>query len=134
MIETALYTILADDAGVGGVAGDRIYPIGVPQDRTLPAVTYQQIAGPRDHTFDGASGLVVGYYQVTAWAATYAAAKGLSEKLRAALDDYAGTVSTIWIRLIRVTNEMDVPVIEPESQTQTVYGKALDIEITFHET
>jgi hypothetical protein len=134
VIEQALYKILADDSGVGALAGDRVYPIGVPQDGALPAVTYQQIAGPRDRTFDGATGLVDGYYQVTCWAATYGAAKGLSEAVRAALDDYAGTVSSVWIRVIRVTNEMDIPVLEPESLTQTKYGKALDIEVTYHET
>lgn len=132
-IETAIWQILADDSGVGTLCGDRIYPIGVPQDGTLPAVTYQQIAGPRDHTFSGASGLVVAFYQVTSWATTYAAAKGLSEAVRAALDDYAGTVDEIWVKNCRVENEVDVPVIQAESETQTVYGKALDVQITYDE-
>lgn len=73
---------------------DQIFPIRLPQKPTYPAITYQLVAGNRDHTQDGGSGLVEARYQFNCYAATYAAAKELGEALRKDLDGFKGNVGS----------------------------------------
>ena len=56
-IEAGLYAHLVGSAGVTALVATRVYPLLVPQDATLPAIAYQRISGPRDHTHDGPSGV-----------------------------------------------------------------------------
>ena len=132
-VEVAIYNIFKDDASVGAIAGDRIYPALLPQSSTLPAVTYQQLAGPRDHTHDGSSGLVESLWQVNCVAETYKLADELATAVRNALDDYSGTKSSVRIQAAYVTDEGDIPEIVPENPAMTRYIKRLDFEIFFNE-
>ncbi len=43
-VESALYTHLTTDAGLAAVISTRVYPLALPQQPTLPAVTYQRIS------------------------------------------------------------------------------------------
>lgn len=77
--------------------GSRISPIKRAHGEALPALVYQQIAGPRVRSHSGDSGLVHPTIQFTAWGKTYAQAKTLAKQLIAALESYHGTTgSTIF--------------------------------------
>jgi hypothetical protein len=128
--EATLQRILIDTPVVSNLIGTRIYPNIVPQKAPMPAVTYQQISGPRLHDMQGAVGMCKARYQINCWAASYAKAKELAEVVRLTLDGYssAGT-----IKVIHLANEGDLPKTIPGIDELTRYGKRLDFFVWFTE-
>ena len=136
-IEAAIIRLLNDDPDVVKLVGNRIFPIFVPKKRKLPAITYQQISGPRDNTMDGASGLVNARYQINCWSRTYKGADELAEEVRDALspkdDSYPKTVAGVLVRAVMLFNENDVPSVRSDNEEMSGFGKMLDFNIWFDE-
>lgn len=112
MIESALLALLTANAGVAALAGTRIYAVQLPQQPTLPAVTYELVSDRRQGTFTGPAGLPGSLFRVHSWAAGYAAAKALANAVRAALDGYQGTVGGETIQAAILEGQTDI--YEPE--------------------
>lgn len=106
-IEAGIYAYLIANSGVFALVGTRIYPQVIPQDAEMPAMAYQRISGPRDHSHSGPSGLVVARMQLTCMAASYDGAKALGEAVRAAMDGYSGTMGTVTVDACLLDNEID---------------------------
>ena len=134
VIEKALFAHLIADSTVVGLVEKRIYPNMVPQSAAMPAITYQQISGVRDHVMAGAVGLVKSRYQINCWAASYSGAKDVSEAVRKQLDGYSGTIDSCEISCIMLDNENDIPQVSPGSEKLTRYGKYLDFIIWYKES
>lgn len=136
-IETALVKIMTDNADVNALVGSKIYPVFVPQGKSLPAITYQEISGVRDAVMNGASGLVQSRFQVNCWTKKYTEARELADLVRIALspenDTYPKTVGGTSIEAIRLLNENDVPSIHSDNEELSGNGKMLDFEISFQE-
>ena len=82
-VQTDLVTFLLADAGISALVGTRIYPGGqLPQNPTLPAITYKLISGNWIQTATGAAGLAGPRMQIDCWAETYAGADALFELVR----------------------------------------------------
>jgi hypothetical protein len=128
--EAVLQRILAAAPVVSNLIGSRIYPNIVPQKAPMPAVTYQQISGPRLHDMQGAVGLAKARYQINCWAVSYAGAKELAETIRLTLNGYR---SSGVIKFIRQADEGDLPKTLPGLDQLTRYGKRLDFFIWFEE-
>jgi hypothetical protein len=128
--EAVLQRILAVAPVVSNLIGSRIYPNIVPQKAPMPAITYQQISGPRLHDMQGAVGLAKARYQINCWAVSYAGAKELAEAVRLTLDGYSseGTIA-----VIHLNNEGDMPEMEPGADVLSRYGKRLDFIVWFRE-
>ena len=106
MIEEGLYAFLA--ALSPAPAAGRIYPLMLPQNHTLPAVTFTRIAATRTRSLDGPSGMARAVFQVDAWAATYGGAKTLAETLRQALDGHRGAMGSETVGGVLLTAERDL--------------------------
>ena len=115
-IEAGIYAHLIADSGVADLVATRIYPLLVPQDATLPAMAYQRISGPRDHSHSGPSGLVTARMQLTYVALSYDGAKSLGEVVRAAMDGFRvmPIAEAAEIGDLFVTLTGDTSVIRPE--------------------
>lgn len=131
-IESALYAILAADVTVAGLVGTRIFPNVVPQDQSLPAISYQRIATSRVWSLEGPSGLAQPTFQVNCLAATYDALRTLSAAVRAALDGYSGTASSVAVSVIRLIDEGDLPEVSPANLADRVFGRRMDFQM-YHE-
>jgi hypothetical protein len=131
--EKAIYTILSDDGGVSQLVADRIYPIVIDQGADMPAITYQQITGPRSHNVSGPIGWVQSRYQITAWAETNLQASDLATAIREVIDGYSGTSASLVIDHIFVIDEGDVPNLSAENSGLDMYGKRIDAQIVFKE-
>ena len=81
-IETDVYDRLV--AAVPLVAG-RCYPLLLPQNPTLPAVTFFKVSNPRVETLIADASLQHPRYQFSCWALTYGAAWAVAEQVRLAL-------------------------------------------------
>lgn len=91
MEQAVIAALLANDA-VTAHAGRRVYPLIRPQDSAMPALVFTTISSQPDATHDGATGLSESRIQLDAYAATYAAAKGLARAVRGVLHQFAGDV------------------------------------------
>lgn len=108
VIEELLRARLIADATVGGLVGQRVYPVVAPAKATLPAITYQRISGMRVQSHDGPTGLARPRFQFACMAKTYSGAKTLANAVRRCLDGYGGTTDGVRAFVILLQMEMDV--------------------------
>lgn len=132
-IETALYSILANNAGVAALVGTRIHPNEAPDNATVPFIVYSQVSGSSDLAMDGPTGAADGQWQFSCWAATKTGATVLAEKVRLALSGYDGTVQQRRIRCCALTDKRDLYSNVAGTNVLRKYGKALTFEIHFDE-
>jgi hypothetical protein len=118
-LEVGLFSYLSTYGGLVALIGDRVYPMHIPQEATLPCLTYQRISTPRHltHQSSGATGdLASPRFQFDAWATTDDSAKAIVDQVRAALNGKTGEIGTapsnITVRAVLVENE--VPEYFPE--------------------
>lgn len=86
-----------------------VYPVRLPQDPPLPAVTYTRVATPMIRTIRGGK-VYNPVFQFDCWAASYAGAKGLAASVRDALDGFSGLmggVGGVQVQAIYINSEMD---------------------------
>lgn len=121
--ELRAYLVAANTA-----AGSRVYPIKRDSTAALPAITYQQIAGPRIRSHGGDSNLKYPTYQITTYALTYDAAKELAKEVIIVLESVRGTWGTISINASFVEGELDA--INPNEGEKLV---VLDIIVWYKE-
>jgi hypothetical protein len=99
--ETNINTILTADAEVKRIVNTRIYPLVMPQDPTLPAVTYQRMSNNPVNHLRGASGLMNPHVIINLWGMNYHDVKDLAYAVRKAMDAAIATMPTV------LTNEID---------------------------
>lgn len=87
MIETTLHRLILGDSRFTDLADTRLYPVLLPDDLQLPAVTYQRITTTRSYTTTGPITLSRVRLQFDIWASTYARTKQLQAALLAILED-----------------------------------------------
>jgi len=71
--------------GLAALIGARFYLMRLPQDPTLPAVTYQKIGGTPEYSHDQGS-VPEPRIQFTTWAETYSDATAVSNQVILAVD------------------------------------------------
>lgn len=108
-LEVALRSILVT---ASTAASTRIYPVYLPQDVTLPAITYQLLDDDPKDNAAGCAGLFMARVQFDVFAETFLAMKSLVDEVRNALMGYTGVVSDVTIKGIRLETKLDM--FEPE--------------------
>jgi hypothetical protein len=103
-----LRTFLLADATISGLIGTRLFPLRLPQNPTLPAMTYSWISGDRVHTMAGARGPSRPRLQFDAWAKTYLEAEAVFEALRKRLDGFQGTAGSVKVQGAFFASERDL--------------------------
>ena len=97
--EEKLITVLESSAAVnthfGATPATRITPGLLPQNPTLPAMTYRRIAGAPVSSMDGLDTLDNGLYQLDVWASTQKAAREAADAARDAIDASADLGSAL---------------------------------------
>lgn len=87
VLETKIYTILTGNVTVAASVSARVYPLIMPQDPTLPAITYQRMGSDPVNDLQGYSGLENAHILVNAWATRYDTAKELAEDVHEAMNN-----------------------------------------------
>jgi len=132
VIEEAVRKIMVDDAGIGALAANRIYPHILPQDATLPAITWQRISGAHLEDMGGEDLLARPRIQVNCWGASYSDASDLRDAVRTALVDYTGTVLGVVIRIISLEDDGDLFEPAVSSKEKRRFGRRMDFMV-WHE-
>jgi len=87
-IEELLVARLTGYPALAALVGNRVYPLVLPQNVALPAMTYQRISTLRVRSHSGPSGLAHPRFQFACWADSYAEAANVTRVLRLALDGF----------------------------------------------
>lgn len=122
--EESLKARLGAVSGVTDLVSTRVYPVKLPQGPTLPAVTYQRISTIKESAMGNDAGISRTRFQVTCWAETYSALKGVSEAVRAALQRFQGTSGGVEVLDSFLENDMDI--YSGEESDFRVYGEMQD--------
>ena len=87
-IEQCVSDYLEGSTGIGDLIANRIYPIKLPQNSTLPAMTYRVISGMEHHDID------VAYprFQFDCWGESYSDARGLADEVKEAFQRMNGAI------------------------------------------
>lgn len=125
MIESALYAVLAGNAGVRSLVANatspttyRIYPLVIPQHvqgeaAQQPSIVYAKDGVDRQVLYSGTGSVVSVSFQIDCYALTHLAAITLAAAVRAALVDYAGVVAGVTIKASMIENEFSTIDAEP---------------------
>ena len=90
-IDESLYAYLSTYAELVALVGTKVYPLVLPQDVALPAVTYQRISDPPEHAMGTDAAIYHPRYQINCWANTYTGVQALAAQVKAALRDYTSS-------------------------------------------
>lgn len=135
MIEAAARTILANNADVQKLVGNRITFGIAAQGENKPRVVLTLVDSSHEHTFTGHAGYVTGRIQCDCLAPTYPVAKSLAKAIIAALDGYEGKVTGIAginVSYIAVDSESDVPTAVPEGAAiPSTFGVSVDFTFMY---
>ena len=83
------------------------YPLVVPEGAALPWIVYGRNATQRDLVLGGVSNVPMGTFDVAVYADSYADAKGYADEIRAAVNNFNGTVGDLTIEAVMLTDERD---------------------------
>jgi hypothetical protein len=127
-IEEAITQRMSTYAGLAALTGARVYPGAVPENVTLPAISYQKVSSQPLLTHSGPSGWARSSVQITIAGDEYAEKKAVAEQVRKCWDGYAGTialstVSSLAIGLARVDDRSDID----EASVTAALGERIDV-------
>ena len=88
-------------------AGQNVFPLLLPQDPTLPAVTYQQISSVQTHQMGTSAPLYRVRVQVDVWGETYAQVRALANEVAGQLNRFRGDVDTTRVLDVLADNELE---------------------------
>jgi hypothetical protein len=89
-LRETIYNRCTGHAGTAALIDVRCYPVVLPENVTLPAISYVLVSADSSEyqTHDGATPREVSRVQFNCWAATGDAAAALGDQVRAAWDGY----------------------------------------------
>lgn len=90
---------------VGSDTNARVYPVQLPQNPTLPALSYQRISATRDYVQTGATGLVLARVQIDSWAKAFRDATLLADAVRRAVSGFRGHLDGEYVHSVFLDNE-----------------------------
>lgn len=123
--ETDLKAHLQNDAVISAIVAERIFPVVVPQNTPVPAITYTHVFGQPENSLDGfTSGLTRYAMQIDIWCATNLKAIELALAVRDRLNVAAATFRTV------IT---DLPALEEYEAETKRYRKSIGVACWFSE-
>jgi hypothetical protein len=130
-LKQAIFQILTTNVGVDAIVDGRVTPGGDPVEGQT-SVTYHAISMDADkHTMDGPDTLATRRFQVNSYGPDEKQATELSDAVRAALDGFSGTVSTLAISYMALVDDGDLDDFEPGNRAISRHGIRQDYSITY---
>lgn len=105
-----------------------IGPLPLPQNPTLPALTYTQISKIRTYTYEGEAELWTERVQLDVWTTTYEQATSVAGAITSALSGYKGAMWNVDVEAAFIDNEIDG--YEPDTRRRR---KLIDTRISYRE-
>lgn len=104
--EKVVYTLLTGSAAVTALVGLKIYPGLIPQNTSMPAVSYELVSGVDIAPINAQAGGVIlrSRVQVSVLARSYAQVKTIQEAIRGALLFKSGLIADV--RVVAITRDL----------------------------
>jgi hypothetical protein len=131
VLESSVIYLLSHDATVAVLVSDRIYPDYAPIGAQNPCLVVLKISGADVRTADGSTDIADAVIQVGCWADTYAGAVALRAAVKACLNDYVGTTDGVKFWDIGLTNDFDIPIVEPDNEACNEFGRTMDFQVWY---
>jgi len=128
-LRAALLEYLGADAAITALVGARIYWQRRPQASALPCLVCSRVTGGYGHTLDGGSGHAQPTVQISALAASNAAAEDIAEAVRDAMQGFAGLWGSTLVTSVILQNEIDLDDPDQVGGDINTHEIALDYEI-----
>lgn len=112
-IESDVRTRLVANGTIATLASTRVYPVILPQDPTLPALTISKVSDQGLHNLVGKAGRSMPRMSIHSWGHSYADAKAMSVAVRNAMDGFIGRLGdgnspeSFRSAVIKFDNEID---------------------------
>ena len=123
MIGIAINYLLKQSLALYQLVGDKIYPLAIEEDVTLPGVLYRVVSTTPEYTKDGLAEETHAI-EVVSYALTYINALNVSQEVRNALELKKGTFSSIHIVSSRINS-----IEESYDFDQNVYFSKINLTI-----
>jgi len=130
VIKEFLYTTLKNTPAISAIVAARIYPNILPQDCTLPAISFSRVSASRGLLHSGDSHVVDALYQINVWSADAKLAETLSLAIKSAFHGLKAKGTSDEIMLAKLMNEVD---LTPDADMNE-YHIALDFNIQHRES
>jgi len=127
-LEEAIYSILSSDASVTALVSTRIYPFFLPQECTLPAITFYRVSTDREYAFMTDPGYATVRISIDILGESASSTMSVAEVVRTALHRYKGTVAGVKIYECHIETENSI--YEPETD---VYRLIIDFMVSHYE-
>ena len=127
LVGKAIYEILSDDAPVGALIGNRIYPNVAMQGSEFPFAVYQVTGDSPTDIKDGVSPLDENAISVMCFSQTYEEASDIADAVRPALDRVDGTYEGVELQGIQYLSYNDD--FDVKDDDDGVYVKSLNFRI-----
>lgn len=126
MLGEILFTRLTSHAATTALVAGRVYPMTMPQEPVLPAITYNEVS---DDAEDGAGHIIRKRVRVIGWAESYAEAKAVGAAVLTALRGYKRVDTTP--QLVAIQDDSRSDTFLPEL---TLYGDVIECSAWVVET
>lgn len=129
-VAEALATEMRSDSGISTLVSTRIYPLTIPQDAELPAITYQEVSSVPEHVMGSDSTVWQSRIQINVWDEDYSDCKSITDAVRILMQDFTGTFgggSGVTVSRIFWEDEMDM-----YEQGEKLYYTVIDIIIWWY--
>jgi len=107
-IGKSLYAYLITVTAITDLVNQRIYPVILPQNSPMPAITYQQLVEIQTHTMGSDSGPGRDIYDIHCWADKYDDVQSLADAASTALKDKTGTMGSHTLQRILQEDRADI--------------------------
>ena len=142
-LKDALFSWLTADADVVGIVGSRVFPDMVPQDESLPAITYHLIdSQDAGRLKGGRMQYLISRFQIDLWAETAEEREALALAVIGKHDDpkldrLCGSIgsgaSEVWLQGTRIELEMDLYEDPEDAADVGTYRRMIQIVISWNE-
>ncbi len=132
-IRQAVTSLLLTDSAIVAMVGERVYPVGLPQDCPKPALTIVKAGGAEPRTLQRSTAYRSARIRVSCWAESESEAEDLVAAVRARLVDYRWTVGTVRISHLACDNEIDMGQNPAAGTDSYTYQIVLDL-LAWHRT
>lgn len=126
-VETVLFDRLTTHSGLTALIEERCYSLVLPQNATLPALSYFRVSTMRHSAMGADTGLASARFQVSVWADSFSSARAVATQVRSALQRWSTTSGTV-IQDIFYLNETDLH--DPQVNG---YHTACDFQVHYEE-
>lgn len=122
VLDEAIHALLVASSPVTTIVSTRVYPIRMPDNPTIPCITYQRVSNTREHciSMEKAS-FTETIFQIDCWVKQsdgMSVLRALATAVRTLLDDFRGITSGVDIQAILSENEFD----QPWDDTSKIFG------------